>query len=560
MTQSAAERGNAGSGSRTRGRIGALGLLLVLIFVFQFAMLCYFNFTQLKNHMGYDSSWAYLRSVMMWQEKALTSHNWHESTSLQLDTHMIPVSLLYGLTGDIWLAEGIGNTAMVCLLLLFMWKILARMKVKFTARMTALNLVICPFLTNGFEVFNDLGYFSCLLSGAAQYCLRALVPMMIVYEFLKIVQDRKMGYLPWVIFPLCMLCGGSSGVYLIMIILAPCLAYLVEDASIRNDWKRLIRKESVFVFLCCAAVAAGKVLSGMLLDYEASDTSSTWTALTDLGTNFSAVLRGFPKLMQVLPLTGREYHPIMSVTGVLRVFAMAVFAVIVISMAAAFRRAFRDPAEGDGLNLLLVNVVAVDFLILGMHNASYGTIIFEERYLIVTFLAGVLMTAMFLDRLEDRRVVTVLLALVLPVSILAVDVHSDINYLRATNGEWQMEEIQDMAEAQDAGIVYVWGDDVTVIGRSLRVMDLDRVYKMIPDGGGYYRHHFGDYYTYDTNEEYTGPTLLVCPAGQHLVPDSVLAEYTKLEETLPYRVKDNAGKTLKGYLEVYVCDHNPHLW
>ena len=217
MSSTSARPALSRAGSDRKEKISALGVALVLIFVCQAAALCWFNFTQLENHVGYDSSWAYLRSVLMWQEKALTFPNWHESTSLQIDTHMILVSLLYGLTGNIWLASGIGNTLMVALLLLFMWKILARLKVKFTARMAAMNLVICPYLTNGFEVFNDLGYFSCLLSGAAQYCLRALLPMMIAYEFLKIVQDRKMGILPWIICPLCALCGSSSGAFRSMV-------------------------------------------------------------------------------------------------------------------------------------------------------------------------------------------------------------------------------------------------------------------------------------------------------------------------------------------------------
>ena len=203
MTSSVSEAAGRPSGERLPGKIGALGIILVLIFVFQFSMLSYFNFTQLANHMGYDSSWVYLRSMLMWKEKAVTFHNWHESTNLQIDTHMLPVSLLYGLTGDIWLASGIGNTLMVILLLLFVWKILTRLKVKFSAKMVALNLVICPFLTNGFNVYNDIGYFSCVLSGAAHYCLRTLVSLMMIYEFLKIVQDREMGFLPWIIWPLC---------------------------------------------------------------------------------------------------------------------------------------------------------------------------------------------------------------------------------------------------------------------------------------------------------------------------------------------------------------------
>ena len=104
-------------------------LALAALFVCQFAVICYFNLTQMRNHLGYDSSWNLLRAALVWQEKTLISPAWSETTNLHLDTPLPLASLLYGLTGNIWLASGIGNTLMVALLLLFMWKILARLKV-----------------------------------------------------------------------------------------------------------------------------------------------------------------------------------------------------------------------------------------------------------------------------------------------------------------------------------------------------------------------------------------------------------------------------------------------
>ena len=114
-----------------------------------------------------------------------------------------------------------------------------------------------------------------------------------------------------------------------------------------------------------------------------------------------------------------------------------------------------------------------------------------------------------------------------------------------TNDEWQMDEIQALAESQDAGVVYFWGDDLTVIGRALRPCDLNRIYKELPDTGGFFI-HWGDYTTYDRQEEYSGPTLLVCPRDQHLVPERILTEYTLLAEL--------------DQVEVYGSDHNPPLF
>ena len=72
MTQFTQRGKRARAGEKGWRKLGVVGLVLVLIFVCQFAMLGYFNLTQMRNHVGYDSSWNFLRSALMWDEKALS--------------------------------------------------------------------------------------------------------------------------------------------------------------------------------------------------------------------------------------------------------------------------------------------------------------------------------------------------------------------------------------------------------------------------------------------------------------------------------------------------------
>ena len=534
--------------ARTEGvgkkRPDAVAVLLLIVFVFQFGVLCYFNFAQMRNHVGYDSSWNFLRSALMWEEKALFSPGWSETTDLSLDNLLPIASLLYGLTGDILLSFGIANMMMVGLLLFFVWKILDRLNVRFNAKMIAFNLIICPYLTTGYSQFNDLGYFSNVLSSVSYYSMKVLFVLMIIYEFIRIVQERKIGVAGWILWPVCLLSGFSSGVYLIVILFLPYLVYELEMAAIRNDWKQLIRKESIFAFVCCVFVLAGKALAMRLIDFVALDSSRAWTPLVSLWENFGSVIQGLMKLLQVLPVTETD-KVVMSVSGVLRIFILAVFAIIVIGMVSVIRRTLKNLSEENGILLFLVNIVLVNFLVFGLFNVRYGASIFEERYLITTFFVIILMVALFFDGLDGRKVISVMLTLCMTGSIFLVDVHSDINYLRDTNDEWQMDEIQALAESQDAGIVYFWGDDLAVIGRSMRACDLNRIYKELPDSGRWYI-HWGDYTTYDRNEDYSGTTMLVCPREKQLVPERVLAEYTLMAEL--------------NQVKVYVSDHNPRLF
>ncbi len=528
---------------KNRKKLSAISWLLILIFVCQFVMLCYFNLTQMRNHTGYDSSWNFLRAKLMWDEKAVYSPKWDETTDLSLDNLLPFVSLLYGLTGNILLSFGIVNQLMVVLLLAFVWKILERLDVRLTGRLIALNLVICPYLTTGYSQYNDLGYFSCVLSSASYYSMRVLFVLMVVYAFLNMVQKGKLGVTGWVLFPVCLLSGFSSGVYLIVIMFVPFLAYEIEMTMIRSDWKQLIRKDTVFACICCALTVAGKILAMSVIRFEALDSTRSWTTLEKLWTNFGAVIQGFLKLTQALPVM-EGYH-VMSKEGILRMFALGIAAFMLIALAAVCRRTLKQLTEKDGAPLFLLNIVLVNFLVFGLFEVQYGASIFEERYLVTTFFVLVLITALFINELDEGKVGTTMLTLFLAVSIFMVDGQSDVHYLKTTNDEWQMDKIQAIAESQDAGIVYFWGDDLTVVSRAMRVCDTDRIYKALPDSGGWYI-HWGDYTTYDRNEDFTGPTLLVFDREKQLVPEKVLAEFTPLAEL--------------DQVSVYGSDHNPKLF
>ena len=541
MTQFTQRRKRTRDGEKGWRKLGLVGLALVLIFVCQFAMLGYFNLTQMRNHVGYDSSWNFLRASLVWNEKTLISPAWSETTNLHLDTPLSVATLLYGLTGNLLLSFGMADLLMVMLLLLFVWKILSMLNVKFNAKMIALNLIICPYMSTGYSQFNDLGYFSNILSGASYYSIRVLFVLMIIYEFLKIVRDRKIGLFGYILWPVCLVSGLSTGIYLMIIMLIPYLVYELEMAVIRNDWRQLIRKESIYAVICCAFVLAGKALAMTLLHFEAMDSSRSWTSLENLWTNFGAVFQGLMKLLQVLPVTGNT-HAIMSVTGVLRCFILAIFAILMTAVVSIARRTLKKTGEIDGNRLFLINIVLCNVLVFGLFNVRYGASIFEERYLVTTFFVIVLIAALFFDGLDSRKLISTMLCLCMTGSILMVDVHSDFNYLRTTNDEWQMDEIQALAEAEDAGIVYFWGDDLTVVGRAMRPCDLNRIYKELPNEGGWFI-HWGDYTTYDNPEDYNGTTMLICPREGDLVPERVLAEYTLLKEL--------------DQVTVYVSDHNP---
>lgn len=77
-----------------------LELCLLIIFAVQLLMVLYFNIALLGEHMGYDSSWSYLKASLIWKENSLISGAWNDQTNVFLDSSMPLASLLYGITGN----------------------------------------------------------------------------------------------------------------------------------------------------------------------------------------------------------------------------------------------------------------------------------------------------------------------------------------------------------------------------------------------------------------------------------------------------------------------------
>ena len=81
-------------------------------------MIIFFNYKTLENHIGFDSSWAYLKAALMWNEKSISSNLWADQTNAFLDSSMPLASLLFGLTGNLLFSYGFANLLVLILVLL----------------------------------------------------------------------------------------------------------------------------------------------------------------------------------------------------------------------------------------------------------------------------------------------------------------------------------------------------------------------------------------------------------------------------------------------------------
>ena len=125
---------------------------------------------------------------------------------------------------NVFMSESILTGIIVCI-----YSIFRLLDQKLSGCLVTVNLILCPYLMNGFARANDLSYFGNMLGGAAYYSLRILTILLIIREFIRLRKNARMGLLGMVAFPLCFLAGASSGIYLFLMVLLPyfVLPYIV---------------------------------------------------------------------------------------------------------------------------------------------------------------------------------------------------------------------------------------------------------------------------------------------------------------------------------------------
>ncbi|MCQ2532895.1 MAG: hypothetical protein MJ093_09380 [Saccharofermentans sp.] len=520
-----------------------LNICLLYVLLSQFFICCYFNLACIKNHIGFDASWSCLKTALIWNDKTLISPLWAEQNNLFFDSSTLLAVPFYAITKNIFLSFGIVNIIVLLLILWAMGSIISMLELNMTSKLVALNLVISPYMIDGYKIINDIRYFNNVISGASHSAFRSFIALMIVYEFIRIKKQHKFAISTYITFALCILSGAGIGVFLLILMLIPYIAYEIEITLIKNDLSILKTKDSIFGVVCSICIIFGKFLITIFSSTTVSDNEKTWTTIEEIWKNFGAVFQGFLGLLNVLPLTADNKISIMSYEGILRLFPITIFTVIVIAVIFAIKRVRKNYDESNGNILFILNIVIINFISFGLFKVQYGAYFFEERYLITTFFATIILVAYLLSSLDKKKLYTSLICIAMTISIAGNNIFSDINYYVSENyvASYANEIIDYINEQNDSELIYVWGNDHIYLETTLRIYDLDHYYKLVLDKGGYY--HFGDYKYYDNNADYSGPTYLVIQSGYDKVPNNILSQYTLV-------------KTVDQY-QIYRCDRNP---
>ncbi len=518
-----------------------LNAMLWLVFVLQAAAVVYFNLFELKCHMGFDSSWMILKTFLINKEHAFFRGPWIEQNNLDLDTSLLPATLLYAITGKIYLSYALGNLIIFVPIILSFHSILKKLNLGTASRLFALNMLISPYLVTGYNLIN-LGYAECFIWGPAYYNLRILTILLTINEYINIKKHGELGILSIVTLALYFFSGISCGVFLLVIFIFPCLVFVVLKTLLKNDIKVLTRKESVYFYLITGAALVGKEFASKVLGIRIIDASRTWTTLESFFNNIQAPFLGLMKLVGALPT--KDKVEILSAKGIMQLFPLFIFAVVVLSVVFTCIYIKKNIAKDERCETLslLITVVAVNYASLSLFNVVYGSDVFEERYLICSFIVLLLIAAFYIDRLDMSKLFSKLLCIGLLLSLFMNNIVSDATYHKENNSVFYVDEISEVVKSQDAGLIYVYGNNLSTLEFIVRVYDFDHVYKYVQENNAIY--HSGDYLYYDDASEYSGPTLLIVHHRDNNLPDEVMEQYTLVQ-------------SINDRIDIYRADANP---
>lgn len=519
-------------------------ILLVGCAVCQFILTQYFTIFEGQEHMGLDASWEYLKVIVANRE-----NNWYSSQILhpttQPEAERIPLVLLfYKLTEDIWLAFGIANITVTLLSIYVLWQIIRNLEFSYIQGLIIINLFLCPYLANGFNVANDLGYYSCVLGETPHMNIVVLGFLLLVWLSTK----KELTKSTWTVFVCTIICTGyiclCKGLGYLVWCGVPILFFLAIRIFIKNDIKIILEWKNLMLLGVLFSMFVGRVCGGVL-GFTYLDTGMNWITAANFFKNIGGIFLGYMLLVGGIPASGISRNPA-SFLGLVYVFGIIIFLVGLISFLYCLGNSIKGIINDDKIDttkLFLEIIIVINTMEYMFLDTLYGADTFEVRYLLIAVLAGFILIGYYIKSLDDGLLYKKFGVTILFFSIVGMDLYSDYFLAITDNSSWNVDLVKSVIDSTDAGLVVFWDNEKEFIHteRVIRVIDADRVYKCI--SGGNTLEDFGDYAYYDDSTEYEGPTVLIVNEDDSIVSPYLLENYKELDTI--------------GNMRILYCKYNP---
>lgn len=357
---------------------------LLLIFVF--------NLTHLKYEAGFDSSAAMAQAMEIWNQKSIFLKHWDYQSTLGLDSVIIPASIFYGITHNIFLAYGIADCLGVLLYIYIFRDIFKMLQLPKLVRMIVYVLLLTPYS------LEPLGYMPMMFTGAAYYIIKVLIPIMLIDILLKIrleIPVRRYLHILITYFAAVYLTALSCGLYLLICGLFPIILYELFTVICSGSFKNFLSKNTLLLSASLVIYGLGYA-SAKIYGADIFTNEMVLTTAENFVNNFAKCIVGIAELFGALP---NQKIVVTSAFGIHYLSHMAAFLLFVIILIATIKTV--HPLSGllkngqtdspvQTVAGMVCCIIAVNLAVLILTDTTYGSETFEFRYHLIPVVSGFL--------------------------------------------------------------------------------------------------------------------------------------------------------------------------
>lgn len=516
-----------------------------VLLIYQVALIVFANLTQLQYHLGFDASSAYVHAMEMWKTKSMIPSTFALTTTLGWDSPDPLAALMYGLTNNIFLSFGIANIIFLAILCLVFYLILKELNTKPLYILLAFNFLLCPLLMLDNVNDNNLSYFAMILAEQGSYTFKIISILLLLLAVMKLERHKKCYITIVLATAMNIITSISSGLYVAITILIPCILYYVIKVLYKNKISKATLYGLGFTLVEIILSFASKTFAVNHIGFASRDSELFLTGILDFWTNLGAMILGYGRLVGGITLYSNIL--IFSKHGILQLVSVCIMIITVFLVIVAIVMIVKkvQKKEADILHAIPHCVALFNIMVFVLSNTIYDSGLFECRYLIIVYLMFLLISSRTLQEMPEKQLYSHFLVGVLIIGLFIQTTGMFQGYYSDRIEYDDIKELQNQVDDMDVPIAYVWGDSFLVTGRNLRPLDTSVIYKIIdnPDNPNAIN-HFGDYIYYDENALWQGKTALITTPGEYWT----LPEYLRNH----YVYRSSVGR-----FELYEAQDNP---
>lgn len=530
---------------------------LIVLFVGQFFVLCFFNLTQLKYHIGFDVSINYLKAMEIAKQGTIFIDHWVDTSCLLLESSVPLAAPLFYLTGNIFFSYGLINILLLLAMLWLLHSIMETLGYSRTAQLICANMFVCPYLGGDFNNAYYLMWFDSVLCEAQFYGGRILVILMLIKLALDCERGKERKIYIILTELLVFWVALSGGLYMIVTIIAPLLLYYFYKTVARGRYSFNYNQNKHLIWLALAFVLTlmGRYVQARYLGFSSGEADINLIGINEFWYNLGMIITGYVKLFGGMG----EVCKALSAEGIFRFCGLLICMISLVGVWVKTKRFANDVHQNMDVSML----VCVFFFNIIMYSLVYtgtrygGTPSVSARYLIPVMILALIMSGSLYDVFEKK--IRNIGVMIIVCALLFMNIYGDVTYLTTQNEYDESMELVDEIDKLNVPVVYVCDSALKGTERNLRVLDSKRVYKFLVDG--YYNAtvHWGDYTYYDDVALVQGANALVTTEEYfNAIPDYIRKQYKVVKEWSGYNLyfaKKNKIDLVSGITGDYCMDY-----